>query len=269
MSISKFFGKLCLSMIACLTMEFSPALAGTQLHGNDPLVTLINQGRDRALAAIRDIHLDLWENYGIAGKWFKENRLEFFKDLQNSEIKVWADASPIGTCAATAASRGTTINFYQPQCLGKLSTVEDVAAVLIHEVTHHFGYRDEVFPDRVAGLVRLQFNGSDRRSRNGTLHLALAYSPRENFTNTSWDGGELAATQTTAMQGCPYPDCRLAIWVTNGCVALSNVPTDPSVYATAWAETRFAAKLLAYELCGRSDCAIAASVCTTTAKSYE
>src|SRR4051812_47773429 len=96
--------------IALLSFECT-AHAGTQLHGGDPFVVLLNDARWLAHNGVRNINFKFIENFGAAGTWLKANQSAVMDELANSPIVAFDDLSPIGTCAATEASPQATINF--------------------------------------------------------------------------------------------------------------------------------------------------------------
>lgn len=127
------------------------ALSGGWISGGgDPLRFYFAEGKTLALGILQDFKVDdlptdLPQTHRT---WIVENRDALYADLKSSEIE-WNAVSTQITCALTDFKEKTKIRLSLEPCR-RIASPQEAAKLLIHEITHHLGIRDEEFADLVA-----------------------------------------------------------------------------------------------------------------------
>lgn len=93
---------------------------------------------------------------------------------------------------------------------------------------------------------------------------AIAYSTTTYRWGTSWNQLSQWDAEAVARANCGAYDCQTAVWVVNGCAALSTGTFRPWLFGYAWGSTRWEAQSLANAYCSRTDigCRTITSICT-------
>ena len=121
-------------------------------NGGDLLRAYFNDGQTLArekVEAITSCSFAPDTEIGVAN-WILNNKTELANDVGHSTHNWITDKQ--ATCAWTMPHMYADITLSYDSC-ATVQNDEDAAWVLVHESTHHLGFTDEIFPDKVAKAV--------------------------------------------------------------------------------------------------------------------
>src|SRR5690606_2804301 len=93
---------------------------------------------------------------------------------------------------------------------------------------------------------------------------AISYSPSTGAYGRSWNWSTRERAEDVANGYCAQADCRVVVWVRNGCAALAVAQGDRGLWGWAWSSSRSEAESLALAECHQDHgpCMVKTSVCT-------
>ena len=95
----------------------------------------------------------------------------------------------------------------------------------------------------------------------GGYWASIAVSQRTGNVGYAYDAATLAAANNAAVSKCGASDCRVAVYVTNGCVAIAQARNG--AWGTAWSGTRAGAEQIALDHTAGSGARVIGWACTT------
>ena len=95
----------------------------------------------------------------------------------------------------------------------------------------------------------------------GGYWASIAVSQRTGNVGYAYDHASKDAANNAAVRKCGASDCRVAVYVTNGCVAISQARNG--AWGTAWSGTRAGAEQIAINHTAGSGARVIGWACTT------
>ncbi|MGI5128763.1 DUF4189 domain-containing protein [Pseudonocardia sp. CA-107938] len=113
----------------------------------------------------------------------------------------------------------------------------------------------------VAGTALATAGAADAATPGGGYWAAIAVSQRTGSVGYGYDYPTVEAAKSAAVQRCGRSDCRVAVYVINGCVALAQARNG--AWGTAWSGSRAGAERIAVQHTAGSGARVIGWACTT------
>jgi hypothetical protein len=144
--------KLFIGLFLLLLTQASSAQNGVG-NGGDLLRKIFRDGQALAFDKTSKLNACSFEpkTDPQVASWILSHRHELAQDLRYSKVYWVEESKP--TCAWTQPFMYSNILLSFPACGRTVLKPENAAWLLIHESTHHLGFTDEIFPEKVAQAV--------------------------------------------------------------------------------------------------------------------
>ena len=96
---------------------------------------------------------------------------------------------------------------------------------------------------------------------SGGYWVSIAVSQRTGNVGYAYDHATRDAANSAAVRKCGASDCRVAVYVTNGCVAIAQARNG--AWGTAWSGSRAGAEQIAIDHTAGSGARVIGWACTT------